>query len=322
MAIPLRTESRKGLKAFFYELRKNKVLFLMLLPGMLFLLVNNYLPMFGVIIAFKNFKFIKSNFFSSLLASEWMSFKNFEFLFRTTDAFVITRNTLLYNAAFISIGLVVSIFLAVALNEIRSRKLAKFYQSVMFLPYFLSWVVASYLVFALLSVDKGLINRSILEPLGLYSVQYYSETRYWPFILIFMNTWKWAGYYSIIYLASIIGIDPELYSAATIDGANKWQQVTKITIPLLKPLMIILTLIQVGRIFYADFGLFYQVPRNTGMLYPVTSVIDTYVYNSLMVMGDIGMSSAAGLYQAVVGFLLVLGANLIVRKINPEYALF
>ena len=311
--------ARKGLGR---ELRRNAPLFLMLLPGVLFLLVNNYLPMFGVIIAFKNFKFYGGGFISSLLQSKWVGFSNFNFLFGTQDAFIITRNTLLYNAAFIVVGLVVSVVIAICLNELRSRGLAKLYQSVMFLPYFLSWVVVSYIVFGFLSVDLGLVNRVITRVFGGTPVSWYSDVRSWPFIIVAVNTWKWAGYNSIIYLATIITFSSEYYDAACIDGAGKWQQVRRITIPLLSPLIILMTLLQIGRIFNADFGLFFHVPRNTGMLFPVTNVIDTYVYRGLMTMGDIGMSSAAALYQSVVGFILILAANLVVRKVSPENALF
>lgn len=294
----------------------------MLVPGIIVLILNNYLPMFGVIIAFKNFKFSGTSFFSSLLESQWIGLKNFEFLFRTADAFTITRNTILYNLAFFVTGLIVSVSVAVMLNEIWSRKLAKVYQSFMFLPHFLSWVVANYIVFAFLSIDMGFVNNFLLKPLGFNAINWYSETKYWPFILIFMNTWKWAGYNSIIYLAAILGINNEYYEAATIDGASKWQQFTRITLPQIGPLIIMMTLLNIGRIFYADFGLFFQVPRNSGILYPVTNVIDTYVYNALMTMGDIGMSSAAALYQALIGFVLVLFSNLLVKRINPESALF
>ncbi len=304
------------------ELRRNAPLFLMLLPGVLYLLVNNYLPMFGVIIAFKTFKFYGGGFLSSLLRSKWVGFSNFAFLFGTQDAFLITRNTMLYNGAFIAIGLVVSVAIAVCLNELRSRRLAKLYQSIMFLPYFLSWVVVSYIVYAFLSVDLGLLNRAAAALFGAQPVSWYGETKYWPFILVAINTWKWAGYNSIIYLAAIITFSSEYYDAACIDGAGKLQQIRHITLPLLAPLIILMTLVQIGRIFNADFGLFFHVPRNTGTLFPVTNVIDTYVYRGLMTMGDIGMSSAAALYQSVVGFVLVFASNLAVRRASPENALF
>lgn len=289
----------------------------MLLPGLIVLILNNYLPMFGIIVAFKNV-----NYKDGILFSPWNGFDNFRLLFLTPDAFNMTRNTILYNLAFIVISLVFSVFCAISLNELRSNKLAKFYQSTMFLPYFLSWVIISYLVYALFSAEFGFVNKMILAPMGKEGILWYSEPQYWPFILIAFNTWKWTGYDSVIYLAAIVGFDTEYYEAAAIDGASKWKQIKHITLPLLAPLMVILMILAVGRIFRADFGLFFQVPRNTGALYDTTRVIDTYVYNALMNTGDLGQSAAAGLYQSVVGFVLILCANFAARKIDPEKALF
>lgn len=304
-------------RSLWFHLIKDKSLIIMLLPGCLYLFINNYIPMAGTIIAFKNINYAKG-----ILGSDWVGFENFKFLFASSDAWVITRNTLAYNAVFIVLHLVVAVLFAVLLNELRNRMMAKMYQSIMFLPFFLSFVVVGYLGFSLLNEEHGFINTSILAPLGADPVAWYAEPRYWPYILPIVNTWKSIGYYTVIYLAAIIGIDQEYYEAAFIDGAGKWQQVKSITLPLLAPVMIILTLLQIGKIFYADFGLFFQVPLNSGILYPTTNVIDTYVYRALITMGDIGMSSAAGLYQSVVGFVLVLGANMIVRRINKENALF
>lgn len=303
------------------EIRKNWALFVMLIPGIVILLINNYIPMFGIIIAFKRYRFF-GNFFDNIIKSEWVGLKNFEFFVKTPHAYIITRNTLLYNIAFIILGLVVPVLFAIALNEIRNRIAAKAYQSIMFLPYFLSWIVVSYLAYSLFSIENGFINRGIFEQLGIEPVRWYFETKYWPFILTFFQLWKYTGYNTVVYLAAIVGFDNEYYEAAAIDGASKWQQITKITIPLLKPLMIIMTLLAVGRIFNADFGLFYHVPRNSGALYQVTDVIDTYVYKALRNMNNIGMSAAAGAYQAVVGCITVFTANLIVRKIDKEKALF
>ncbi len=302
---------------FLRELSKNRVLFFMALPGVALLFAFSYMPMFGLIIAFKNMNFGKGFF-----RSDWYGFKNFEFFLRTPDAFLITRNTILYTLVVIAIGTVFAVICARALHELRNRRTAKFYQSIMFLPYFLSWVVVSYLAFSFLSVDMGFINKQILPLFHIQPIEWYGGTQYWPFILVFCNLWKYTGYNSVIYLASIVGILPEYFEAATIDGASKLQQIRKITIPLISPVVIILVLLGVGRIFFADFGLFYQVPRNTGALFNVTNVIDTYVYRALVNSGDIGMSSAAGLYQSVVGFVLVLVSNLVVRRIDPTKALF
>ncbi|MBW7452645.1 ABC transporter permease [Paenibacillus sepulcri] len=304
-------------QSFLKKLSKNKMLLLLLLPGTLYLLLNNYLPMFGTIIAFKDFDYQKG-----ILGSEWNGFANFEYLFKTPDAWVITRNTVLYNAVFIVLNTIVAVAVAIGLNELRNRIMAKFYQSVMFLPYFLSMIIVGYLGLSLLSQEFGYINKNVLEPLGLSPVAWYAEPKYWTYILPLVNLWKNIGYLSVIYLAAIIGIDNEYYEAALIDGASKWQQTRRITFPLIMPVITIMTLLAVGKIFNSDFGLFFQVPLDAGALYPVTQTIDTYVYRALLRIGDLGMSSAAGVYQAVVGFVLVLSSNWIVRKINKENALF
>lgn len=310
---------------FLKEIKKNKVLFIMMLPALAVLLFNNYLPMAGVLIAFKNFKYFGRNLIENFIKSDWSGIENFKFFFQTPDAWQITRNTVGYNLAFIFLGLIVSVFFAIILNEIKNKYLSKFYQATMMLPYFMSWIVVSYLVFAVLSEESGIINRSLLPALGIAQENlptWYAQPKFWPFILIFVNLWKLTGYNCVVYVAAIAGIDTEYYEAATVDGATRFQQIMKITVPLLSPLMVILTLLAVGRIFNSDFGLFFSVPRNVGMLWPATNTIDTFVYNALRNMGDVGMASAAGFYQACVGFITVMISNLIVRKIDPEKALF
>ncbi|NOU72262.1 ABC transporter permease subunit [Paenibacillus sp. LMG 31458] len=289
----------------------------MALPGIIYLLLNNYLPMFGTIIAFKNINYAKG-----IWKSDWVGFKNFEYLFSTSDAFIITRNTLLYNTVFIVITLICSVSLAIMLNEVRKQLAKKFYQSALLLPYFLSAVIVAYLVYSLLSSEYGFLNKIVLPLFGQDPVSWYNEPKYWPYILVIVNTWKGVGYSCVIYIAAIVGIDNEYYEAAKIDGASKWQQIRHITVPLLMPVITTMVLLSIGRIFYADFGLFYQVPLDSGMLLPVTNVIDTYVYRGLLQLGDLGMSSAAGLYQSLVGFVLVLVSNAIVRKFNRDQALF
>ncbi|MCF2939261.1 ABC transporter permease subunit [Paenibacillus alkaliterrae] len=289
----------------------------MMAPGLLYFIINNYLPMFGMVIAFKDINFAKG-----ILASDWAGFKNFEYLFKTRDAWIITRNTILYNGSFIIINLIAALAVAIILNEVRSKLLKKFYQSFILLPYLISMVIVGYLVYAMLSMETGFLNKSLLPMLGIEPIAWYSESKYWPFILPLVNIWKTAGYLCIVYLASIVGIDKEYYEAATIDGANKWQQIRSITIPLITPVIMIMTLLQIGRIFYSDFGLFYQVPLNSGALLDTTNVIDTYVFRALINLGDIAMSSAAGVYQSIVGFALVVVANFITRKINKDNALF
>ncbi|MGZ7443947.1 ABC transporter permease [Paenibacillus sp. TH7-28] len=307
--------------AFFKNVLKNKVMLFMVLPGAIWFFFFSYLPLVGTVAAFKQYRFSREGFWASLAKSEWVGWDNFKFLFMTDDAFTITRNTLLYNLAFIFIGLVLSVAMAIILSELAGKVMAKVYQTGMFLPYFLSWVIVGYFAFSFLSMDRGMLNQ-ILGWFGAEPINWYSEAKYWPYILVFVNLWKMVGYNSVVYLASIMGIDKSLYEAAMIDGASKWQQVRNITIPLLSPIIIIMTLLAVGKIFYADFGLFYQVPRDSGTLYAVTNVIDTYVYRGLKTTGEIGMSTAAGLYQSVVGFVLVIVSNFIVRKIDKDSALF
>ncbi|MFD1138454.1 ABC transporter permease [Paenibacillus urinalis] len=306
---------------FLKNLIKNKVMLLMVLPGTIWFFFFSYLPLAGTVVAFKEYRFHRDGFWASIVNSDWVGWDNFKFLFSTNDAYIITRNTLLYNFAFIFIGLVLSVAMAVLLSELVNKKMAKVYQTGMFLPYFLSWVIVGYFVFSFLSMDRGMLNQ-ILGWFGAEPIQWYSEAKYWPYILVLVNLWKMVGYNSVVYLAAIMGIDKSLYEAAMIDGASKWQQIKSITIPLLSPIIIIMTLLAVGRIFYADFGLFYQVPRDSGLLYGVTNVIDTYVYRGLKTSGEIGMSTAAGLYQSVVGFVLVIISNYIVRKIDKDSALF
>jgi putative aldouronate transport system permease protein len=301
----------------WHFLKKHLPLTLLALPGMIYLIINNYIPIFGVIIAFKDYNLTKG-----IFGSEWVGFENFKYLFATQDAYVITRNTLLYNGGFIVINTIVGIAVAILLNEIRQKFFMRFYQSVILLPYLISMVIVSYLLYALLSMDTGFMNNTLLAFLGVDPIQWYMEKEYWPLILTLVNTWKSIGFFCVIYLASIIGIDQEYYEAATLDGASKWKQITEITIPQIMPVIIMLTLLNIGRIFYSDFGLFYQVPMNQGILNDVTNVIDTYVYRGLMQIGDIGMSSAAGLYQGIVGFVLVLLTNAIVRKFSKDDALF
>lgn len=298
--------------------KKSLVVYSLMLPGILYFLINNYLPMFGIVIAFKNI-----NYRLGIFKSPWVGFQNFKFLFSSGSAWSITRNTILYNVAFIILGMVIPITVAILLNEVRSKFASKLYQTLILLPYLMSMVVVSYLAYAFLSGDTGFINNSILPMLGIEDkINFYSESKYWPFILIFVNQWKGLGFSMLLYLSCIIGISPEYYEAAKIDGATKWQQIKNITLPCLKSTVITMFILSIGKMFYSDFGLFYQVPRNSGLIYDVTQTIDTYVYNMLMNQNNIGMSSAAGFYQSIVGFILVICANMVIRKISPDDAMF
>ena len=282
----------------------------MVAPGAIWLLLIRYLPMLGVVIAFKDYKAQKPNtFWNNLIKSEWVGLDNFKFLSNTNTMRMI-RNTLLYNAAWIVLVLVLAVTLAVMMSELKNRFLAKAYQTMMFFPYFLSWVVASYFVLAFLDPTSGMIP-SLQKSLGMKPTQFYMTTTWWPLI-----------YSSVLYLAAITGIDTTLYEAAAVDGATKRQQVWHVTLPGIRPMIIILLIMSVGKIFNADFGLFYNVPQNSGPLYPVTQVIDTYVYNTYANTHNMGMSSAAGLLQSVVGCACIVATNLIVRRIDSESSLF
>lgn len=320
--VPSTTATKKKKKTgFLHELRTHWPLFVMLSPGLVILLINNYIPMAGIVIAFKDYRYY-GNFITNLIKSKWVGFSNFEFFFATPYAFSITFNTIAYNLVFIILGLVIPVIFALALNDLTNKRMAKIYQSFLFLPYFLSWIIVSYLAYSLFSIEHGYINVSILAPLGVEPVRWYFEPVYWPFILTFFQVWKYTGYNAVVYLAAISGIGSEYYEAAAIDGATKWQQIKHITLPLLQPIMIIMTLFAVGRIFNADFGLFYNVPRNSGALHTVTDVIDTYVYKTLRDTNNLGMAAAAGAYQAVIGSITVIIANFVVRKIDSDKALF
>lgn len=299
------------------KLKRQIPFYIMALPGVIYMILNNYIPMFGIIIAFKKIDFQKG-----IFGSPWNGINNFKFLFATKDAFIITRNTILYNIAFFIVGTICSIALAIFINEIRSKQMKKIYQTLILLPFLMSWVIVSYLLYVFLSGETGLVNSSILKPLGLEPVSWYQEKKYWPFILVFMNLWKGAGYSMIIYLSSIVSISTDYFEAARIDGAGKWQQIRLITLPLLKPTVITLFIMSIGQIFRSDFGLFYQLPRNSGAIYSVTRTLDVYIYQALMQNSDYAMSSAASFYQSIVGFVLIVAANAVVRKYEKSSAIF
>lgn len=297
-------------------MKKYGLLYLMALPTVIYLFINNYIPMAGIVVAFKNYKVKKGLFFS-----DWCGLSNFTYLFKY-DAWKIIRNTLGYNVAFIIVNLVLGVAIAIMISDVASDKAKKVYQSAILLPFLISMVIVSYIVYAFLSAENGIMNNTILPFLGKEEIMWYSEPKYWIFILILVNTWKSIGYGTLIYIAGIAGIDKSFYEAAQLDGATKWQQIKNITIPCLVPSIITLLLLNIGRIFYSDFGLFYQIPQDSGALYSVTDTIDTYVYRAMISAGGIGRSSAAGVLQSVVGFTLVMLANWIVRKISEENALF
>ncbi|MBR4725761.1 MAG: sugar ABC transporter permease [Lachnospiraceae bacterium] len=305
------------MKKFSKKMKHFWPLYIMFLPGAVYLFINCYIPMFGIQIAFRNYK---AN--MGVYGSPWCGLDNFRFLTRTKDAWIMIRNTVLYNITFIILGTILAVATAIILNDIRSKRGKQMYQTIILIPFLISMVIVSYLAFAFLSTSNGYINNSLVKLFGITAIDWYNTPKYWPFILVIINIWKNLGYNMILYYATICGIDGTLYEAAVVDGASRWQRVKYVTLPGLKSTIIVLTLMALGGIFRSDFGLFYQVPQNSGPLISVTQTIDTYVYRGLMQNNNIGMSSAAGLYQSVVGFVLVFTANWIVRKIDNESSLF
>jgi len=303
----------KRMRAYF---AKNGAFWLMALPGLILIFIFAYAPLPGIVIAFKNYKFNLG-----IWGSEWAGFNNFGYLFATRLTGRVLFNTLFMNALFIITSTAGGIILALLMYEVQHKLRARFYQSAMFFPSFISAVVISYFVFAFLSTDTGMINRTLAQ-FGVKPVPWYSSPEYWPAILVLINLWKGVGLGSILYLAGMLGINPEFYEAARIDGASKLKQIIYITLPLIAPIIVITTLLAIGRIFYADFGLFYVVTHNTPQLYPTTDVIDTFVFRSLRQLGDVGMAAAAGFMQSAIGFVLVIVSNLIVRRLDPDKALF
>ncbi len=298
--------------------RKHWRLHILALPGLLCLLAFSYAPMFGVVLAFENYT-IKGGFFGS----EWVGLKNFEFLFATTDAWRITRNTILYNIVFIALNTSLAVILAMVFNELYFRRTAKVIQTMLIMPNFLSMAVIAIVVYGFLSQRNGVVNQILMSTGELTrGVNWYTKKELWPFLLTFVYLWKNVGYSAIVYVASISGISQEYYEAAVLDGASKWQQARYVTLPHLKQIIVIMLILNIGGIMRGDFGLFYNVPMNNGRLFEYTDIIDTYVYRALTTLGDTGMSAAAGLYQSVVGFFLIIFANWVVTKVDEESSLF
>ena len=302
--------------------KKTLWLLTMVAPGAIWLMLIWYLPMFGIVMAFLDYRLPtrKMPFPINLLHSDFVGLDNFQFLF-TSDALTMIRNTLGYNILWIALGLVLAVALAIMMSELTKKVLAKTYQTLMFFPYFLSWVVAAYFLFAFLDPTNGMIVRA-QKAAGVTPIDWYNEPKYWPVILTICSMWKNTGYSTVLYLSAITGIDRSQYEAAAVDGATRWQQMLHVTLPHLKPIIIVLLIMNVGKIFNADFGLFWSVPMNSAPLFPVTQVVDTYVYRSYKFTGDVGMSTAAGFLQNLVGFICIMGANAIVRRLDADSSLF
>ena len=309
----------KSKRTFAEKIRYYKrylALYLMMLPALVYLFINNYLPMSGLVLAFE-----KYNVKDGIWGSQFVGFKNFTFLLKSNDLPILFRNTLGYNLCFILINLVLGVTLAILITEITNLKFRKAAQSSILFPFVVSIVIVSYMVRAFLDPEAGLLNH-LLVSMGHQKVAWYDTAKYWPFILIFVNTWKGVGYGCILYISSILGIDMSLYESASLDGATKFQKIRYITLPFLKPTMITVSLLSLGRVFNSDFGLFFQVPQNSGLISSTTQTIDTFVYNALITQSNVGMSAAASFFQSVMGFLMIMVFNAITRKISRENALF
>ena len=307
---------RKRKHGFLFNLKKHWLLFIMLIPAIAYVLVFSYAPMTGLVLAFKRYQFRGGIYFSP-----WNGLQNFDALLISGKLGMATRNTLLYNIAFIALGVVFEMGSAILLNEIVFKRFKKVSQTLMFLPYFISWVVVSAIVYNVFNYERGVVNH-VLTALGGDAFDLYNTPGAWPILLVLLKLWKQTGYGSVVYLAAITGLDQEMFEAATIDGANAWQKVRHITIPMLIPTMMILVLLGVGNIFRGDFGLFYQTVKSSAILQPVTEVIDTYVFKLLITDGNIGVSAAAGLYQSVLCFITINVCNYLVKRVQPDYALY
>ncbi len=301
---------------FWKDVAKNRMFLILLLPAVIYTLLFAYYPMTGIIMAFK-----KYNYAGGIWGSPWNGFENFKFFFKSGQAGLVTRNTVLYNLIFIVVNTIMQIAVAIFLTEIKGNLFRKVTQSVMFLPYFISWVVVGIIAFNILSYDYGFIN-NFVTMMGGTKISFYTKGKYWPFILLFFNFWKNVGYGSVLYLASIMGIDTSIYEAATIDGANVFQRIFHVTIPMIRPTMVILILLSVGGIFKGNFDMFYNLVGSNGLLYNYTDVIDTLTFRALISSNDFGMSAAIGLYQSVLCFITIVAVNKIVRHYEASYALF
>lgn len=312
-----KTAHSSGIRSVLYELFvKKRGLTLMLLPCLIYVILFYYIPMGGITLAFKDYNYAKG-----ILGSPWIGFKNFQYFFSSGSALRVTVNTFLYNAAFTCLGVFLQVGAAVLLSEVMNKRFKKFAQSALLLPFFISWVVVGGMLYSLLNYETGALN-ALLTSFGMERMNVMNEPKWWPFIIIAFQAWKQIGYGTVVYLSAITGIDQEIYEAAAIDGASMMQKVRKITLPNLKPTIITIILLYLGNIIKGDFGMFYNLAGNNPLLYNVTDIVDTFVYRSLTQTADIGMSAAAGVYQSVIGFVIIMSVNAVVKRVQPDYALF
>lgn len=301
---------------FFKDAKKNWMLYLMLIPTLVFFIVNNYMPMAGIYFAFTKFDFK-----GGLFGSPFVGLDNFKFLWKSNKLLELTLNTVFYNLIFILVGNVLQIFTAILISQLSKKWFKRVSQTLMFMPYFVSYVILSVLVYNLFNYEYGLMN-NLLKSMNMEPVNFYGESKYWPLLITLFYLWKSLGYGMVVYLATILGISKEFYEAAEVDGANIFQQIRYITLPQIKPTFIILLLFSLGNIMKGQFELFYQMVGNNGLLFKTTDIIDTYVYRTTLTSFDFGMGTAAGLYQSVFGFILIIVVNYLVKRKNQEYALF
>ncbi|PRX61119.1 multiple sugar transport system permease protein/putative aldouronate transport system permease protein [Cohnella sp. SGD-V74] len=308
-------ETKKSRQGALHELKRHKILYLMCIPGLIILIMFCYVPFAGIWMAFTDFNVV-----DGIFGSKFVGLDNFKYFFSSSMGWKVTYNTLVINFFGIVLGIIFPITIAVLLNEIRGKAFKKLTQSMMFFPYFISWVVVGAIIYGIFSTDVGVAN-GVLAWFGIDPIRWYSEPKYWKEIIILANVWKWSGYNSIIYLAAMSSFDGSLYEAAKVDGANRLQQIMRLTIPMLKPTVIVLTLLSVGRIFYGDFGMIYGIVGNNPVLIDEVTVIDTYVYQSMRTLG-FSYSTAIGLFQSVMGLILITLANGVAKKVNDGEGLF
>jgi putative aldouronate transport system permease protein len=306
----------KNKDGFIYELKKNKVLFMMILPAILVALLFSYLPMAGIVLAFKNYRFDLG-----IFGSPWAGFDNFKYFFNSGTGLLVTKNTILYNVFNLATSQILAIMVAILITEIKGKYFKKISQSIIFLPYFISWIIVGAFVYNIFNFETGTLN-TILKSFNMDPINMYDKPTAWIFVIAFFNSWKWVGYNSVIYIAAITSIDAECYEAADIDGANIFQKIKNITIPSIIPTIIIILLLNVGRILRGDFQMFYQIVGNNGQLFNATDVIDTFVFRSLINSGDVGMTAAATFYQSILCFVIIMVVNAIVKRVDKDSALF
>lgn len=308
-------------ESFFRDVAKNKFSYLIALPAIIYVFLFNYMAYPYMLIAFQRYDYRNNSILDIIFKGKWVGFKNFNFFFSSQNAFRVTWNTIYLNVLFIITGTVMAVLLAILLNELRCKWFIKVTQSVMLFPSYISWIMVSYILISLFSTQYGIVNTA-LRSMGMKAVNWYTDPNVWPGILVVMKIWKGAGMSAIIFLASITGIDSSLYEAAAIDGAGRFQMMKRITLPLIMPTIVIMTLLSLGKIMYGDFGMIYALVGDNGTLYKTTDIIDTYIFRSMRQIGDMSQSTAIGLFQSGIGFIMVYGSNWLARKFYPDGALY